>query len=119
MNDEKLIVNLDSIVKQLQKISATIGISVGVTSDKSGKPKIKSTLDANEKAREKNLFKEIELQYETMLGRVFSSTRNADAQANAFEFITAINKTEMTKIFFSNTKISVINFNCIKTYKSA
>jgi hypothetical protein len=95
VNDEKLIVNLDSIVKQLQKISATIGISVGVSSDKNGKPKIKSTLDANEKAREKNLFKEIELQYETMLGRVFSSTRNADAQANAVEFITAINKTSL------------------------
>ena len=94
MSDPKLIANLDSIVKQLQKISATIGVSVGV-SDKGGKPKIKSTLESNEKTRAKNLFKETEQQYENVLGRAFNATRSANAKANATEFISSLKGTTL------------------------
>jgi len=94
VSDPKLIANLDSIVKQLQKISATIGVSVGV-SDKGGKPKIKSTLDSNEKTRAKNLFKETEQQYENVLGRAFNNARNANAKANAAEFISSLRGTTL------------------------
>ena len=78
MDDSKLISNLDSITKQLQKIAATIGISVGIT-DKGGKPKLKATLDTNEKARTRAIAKETADEYKKVLGLGF---KRSDAESN-------------------------------------
>ena len=100
MDDTKLISNLDSITKQLQKIAATIGISVGI-SDKGGKPKIKSTLESSEKLRTRAIAKETAEEYKKILGLGFKKT---DAESNV-------------KIFDDKLKISSYFKNTESVFK--
>jgi len=99
VDDTKLISGLDGILKQLQKISATIGISVGIT-DKGGKPKVKSTLDTSEKARTKAIAKETAEEYKKVLGLGF---KKQDAKATAQEFDSVLKFTD----YFNKSKISL------------
>jgi hypothetical protein len=96
VDSTKLISNLDSITKQLQKIAATIGISVGI-SEKGGKPKLKSTLDSSEKARTKAIAKETAEEYKKILGLGF---KKSDSESNVKVFD---DKLKITS-FFRNTE---------------
>ena len=96
VDNTKLLLNLDAITKQLQKISATIGISVGI-SDKGGKPKLKSTLDSSEKFRTRAIAKETAEEYKKILGLGF---KKSDAENNVKIFDEKLKITS----FFKNSE---------------